>query len=336
MSGDAPLVGIPEDMPRLLESDPDLPDELIDRILDGQPVDASAPLEAHLLAEWVATLRSAAQQSELRGEPSAVAAFLWAKRSSPGRGSSQRQLHPSVRKGIAGAAIVGAISAGGVVAAATGSLPAPLQVVAHVLFGAHPPPADDSGGDEPTGSDFASPLPADVLKPIPNQPSSVGTSDAECILRTRPPVSPTCGPRQTRWPLQRRTHTAQPASPRPLPPTRHRRRRSRRVGRRPAWSRGVGRRSRRVGRRPAWSRRVGRRSRRVGRRPAWSRGVRRRSRRMGRRQLRLICPKLRPGRSSNLARSEHSGPDHLVASRSAPASGIGSQDGRLRASYTAS
>jgi hypothetical protein len=176
MSGDAPLVGIPGDMPRLVESDPDLPDELIDRILDGQPVDASAPPEAHLLAEWVATLRSAAQPSELRGEPSAVAAFLWAQRSSRGRGSSQRQLHPSVRKGIAGAAIVGAISAGGVVAAATGSLPAPLQVVAHVLFGAHPPPADDSGGDEPTGRDFASPLPADVLKPIPNQPPPVGAS----------------------------------------------------------------------------------------------------------------------------------------------------------------
>jgi hypothetical protein len=175
MSGDVPLVGIPEDMLRLLESDPDLPDELIDRILDGQPVDASAPLEAHLLAAWVATLRSAAKQSELRGEPSAVAAFLWAMRSSPGQGSSQRQLHPSVRKGIAGAAIVGAISAGGVVAAATGSLPAPLQVVAHVLLGVHPPPADDSGGDEPTGSDFASPLPADVLKPIPNQPPSVGS-----------------------------------------------------------------------------------------------------------------------------------------------------------------
>ena len=176
MSGDAPLVGIPGDMRRLLEDDPDLPDELIDRILDGQPVDASAPSEAHLLAEWVATLRSAAQQSELRGQPSAVAAFLWAKRSSPGRGSNQRQLHPSVRKGIAGAAIVGAISAGGVVAAATGSLPAPLQVVAHVLFGAHPPPADDPGGDEPTDSDFGSPLPADVLKPIPNQPPFVGTS----------------------------------------------------------------------------------------------------------------------------------------------------------------
>ena len=175
MSGDAPLVGLPEDMPRLLESDPDLPDELIDRILDGQAVDASAPLEAHLLAGWVATLRSAAQQNELRGEPSAVAAFRSAKTSSPGRRSRQRQLHPSVRKGIAGAAIVGAISAGGAVAAATGSLPAPLQVVAHVLFGAHPPPADDPGGDEPTGSDFASPLPADVLKPIPNQPSSVGT-----------------------------------------------------------------------------------------------------------------------------------------------------------------
>jgi hypothetical protein len=176
MSGDAPLIGMPEDMPRLLESDPALPDELIDRILDGQPADASAPLEAHLLAGWVATLRSAAQQSELRGQPSAVAAFLWAKRSSPGRGSSQRQLHPSVRKGIAGAAIMGAISAGGVVAAATGSLPAPFQVVAHVLFGVQPPSADDSGGDGPTGRDFASPLPADVLKPIPNQPLSVGTS----------------------------------------------------------------------------------------------------------------------------------------------------------------
>jgi hypothetical protein len=176
VSGDAPLVGIPEDMPRLLESDPDLPDELIDRILDGQPVDASAPLEAHLLAGWVATLRSAAQQNELRGEPSAVAAFRWAKTSSSGRRSRQRQLHPSVRKGIAGAAIVGVISTGGVVAAATGSLPAPLQVVAHVLFGANLQPADDSGGDEPAGSDFASPLPADVLKPIPNQPPSVGTS----------------------------------------------------------------------------------------------------------------------------------------------------------------
>ena len=236
MSGDAPLVGIPEDMPRLLESDPDLPDELIDRILDGQPVDASAPLEAHLLAEWVATLRSAAQQSELRGEPSAVAAFLWAKRSSPGRGSSQRQLHPSVRKGIAGAAIVGAISAGGVVAAATGSLPAPLQVVAQcssestrrrrtTLVATSPQAATLPPRCQPTCSNR---FPTSRRRSVPRR---------RVHPRTRPPVSPTCGPRQTRWPLRRRTHTAQPASPRPRPPTRHRRRRSRRVGRPPAWSR---------------------------------------------------------------------------------------------------
>jgi hypothetical protein len=173
MIRDPPVAEIPDDRRFPF---PALRDELIDRILCGQPIDSSAPEEAHLLAEWVATLRRPARPGELRGEPWVVAAFLWAVRYSGARESNRRQLRPSVRAGIAGAAIVGAISAVGVAAAATGSLPVPLQAVAHVLFGAPPPSADDSGGDEPTGSAGTFRLPADLRTPIPSQPPPVGIS----------------------------------------------------------------------------------------------------------------------------------------------------------------
>jgi hypothetical protein len=155
---------------------PALPDELIDQILRGQPIDMKAPREAHLLAEWVEALRRPARPNELRGAPLAVAAFRWAKSPSGRPVSRPRRLRIPMRVVIAGAAVLGALSAGVAVAAANGSLPAPLQVVAHVLFGAPAPSAANAGGHRPAGSTGVIELPAEFHPLVPSQPPPVGTS----------------------------------------------------------------------------------------------------------------------------------------------------------------
>jgi hypothetical protein len=158
------------------DGSPALPDELIDQILRGQPIDIKAPREAHLLAEWVEALRRPARPNELRGAPLAVAAFRWAKSPSGRLVSRPRQLRIPMRIGVAGAAVFGALIAGVAVAAATGSLPAPLQAVAHVFFGAPAPSAGKAGGNDPAGSAGVIELPAEFPPLIPSHPPPVGTS----------------------------------------------------------------------------------------------------------------------------------------------------------------
>jgi hypothetical protein len=158
------------------DDSPALSDELIDRILRGQPIDTKAPREAHLLAEWVDELRRPARPGELRGASMAVADFLWAKRSSRRPVSRPRQKRIPIRAGIAGAAVLGAVGGGVAVAAATGSLPAPLQAVAHVLFGAPSPSAGDASGNPPAGRAPSIQLPAEAPTPVPSQPPAVGIS----------------------------------------------------------------------------------------------------------------------------------------------------------------
>jgi hypothetical protein len=173
-SGDPPEVETAEDV-RLRGPDLALPDELIERILRGEPIDAAAAPDARLLAAFVATLQRAGQPGELGGQAAAVAAYRWALKNRASRAHARRRTRPSVRAGIAGAAVVGALGAGAVVAAATGSLPAPLQTVAHVLFGA-PPPAEHPGGDEsPAGAEATEPS-TDKLTPIPSPSPRVGIS----------------------------------------------------------------------------------------------------------------------------------------------------------------
>jgi hypothetical protein len=156
---------------------PTLPDELIDQILRGQPIDIRAPREAHLLAEWVETLRRPARPSELRGAPLAVAAFRWAKSPSARLISRPRRLRIPMRVVIAGAAaVLGALGAGVAVAAATGSLPAPLQAVAHVLFGAPAPSAGNADGHSPADSTGVIESPAEFPPPVPGHQPPVGTS----------------------------------------------------------------------------------------------------------------------------------------------------------------
>jgi hypothetical protein len=160
-----------------------LPDELVDRILRSEPVDAGAAPEALALAGMVTTLRRPARPVELRGAASAVAAYRREVTACALKEQRHRRLRPSVSARIAAAALVGSVGMGGVaVAAVNGSLPAPLQHFAHVLFGAPPVPADDDrGGDEAGG-----------LDPVPALPdtSSLGSQDSPGTATSGVPAEP--------------------------------------------------------------------------------------------------------------------------------------------------
>jgi len=147
-----------------------LPDELVDRILRSEPVDVGAAPEALALAGMVTTLRRPARPVELRGAASAVAAFRREMTTCAPKDQRHRRLRPYVSARIVAAVFAGSLGMGGIaVAAVDGSLPAPLQQLAHVLFGAPPAPADDDrGGDGAGGPD-----------PVPTLPDTSSLSSHE-------------------------------------------------------------------------------------------------------------------------------------------------------------
>jgi hypothetical protein len=147
-----------------------LPDELVDRILRSEPVDVGAAPEALALAGMVTTLRRPARPVELRGAASAVAAFRREMTTCAPKDQRHRRLRPYVSARIVAAVFAGSLGMGGIaVAAVDGSLPAPLQHLAHVLFGAPPAPADDDrGGDGAGGPD-----------PVPTLPDTSSLSSQE-------------------------------------------------------------------------------------------------------------------------------------------------------------
>jgi hypothetical protein len=147
-----------------------LPDELVDRILRSEPVDVGAAPEALALAGMVTTLRRPARPVELRGAASAVAAFRREMTTCAPKDQRHRRLRPYVSARIVAAVFAGSLGMGGIaVAAVDGSLPAPLQHLAHVLFGAPPAPADDDrGGDGAGGPD-----------PVPTLPDTSSLSSHE-------------------------------------------------------------------------------------------------------------------------------------------------------------
>jgi hypothetical protein len=164
-------------------SDSALPDELVDRILRGEPVDAGAAPEALALAGMVTTLRRPARPVELRGAASAVAAYRREMTTCALEEPRHRRLRPYVSARIVAAVFAGSLGMGGIaVAAVDGSLPDPLQHLAHVLFGAPPAPADDDrGGDEAGGTD-----------PVPTLPdtSTLGPQDSADTTTSRVPADP--------------------------------------------------------------------------------------------------------------------------------------------------
>jgi hypothetical protein len=169
---------VPENVLRFPGPDAVLPERMLAGILCGRPVRAGGPPEALALAELVSALRPSPRHDELRGETAAVAAFRREMSTDGWEEPVPHPLRPSVGAKVAALALASILGVGGVAAAAAdGSLPAPLQELAHALFGA--PPATDGGdGGDPTGGTAPFPMPTDTStrSPGPGEPSATPTA----------------------------------------------------------------------------------------------------------------------------------------------------------------
>jgi hypothetical protein len=135
----------------------------IERLLTGQPADATADPAAKAIAALVAAARIGASPAELSGEAAALAAYAEAVNSGIAttrrawtRRSPMLALSTLFASKVAVAATLGAVAVGGVTTAAyTGSLPTPVQDVAHDTVGApaahHGKPAGTPKGPDATG-----------------------------------------------------------------------------------------------------------------------------------------------------------------------------------------
>ena len=119
-----------------------------DLLLSGGVLTEGASDDARAVQRVVMALRAPGHAEELSGEAEAVAAFVAAASSFARRSILGFKL--------AVAATAASLVMGGVAAASVGGhLPEPLQVFAHVMFGA-PPPAEDAsvnGGRDTSRSD---------------------------------------------------------------------------------------------------------------------------------------------------------------------------------------
>jgi hypothetical protein len=121
------------DMHRPLEAASPVADQdLLDRLLDGRLDPASAPPGYGRLARLLAAATATAAPEELAGERLAMASFAAAMRSHPPTLSPRRTTVPRkvLTMKAAAAALVAALSLGGVAAAATGLLPDQASPVA--------------------------------------------------------------------------------------------------------------------------------------------------------------------------------------------------------------
>jgi hypothetical protein len=183
---------MPEDLFRLPGPDAVLPDRMLTGILSGRPVRVGAPPEAVALADLVTVLQLPARPDELRGEDAALVAFRQAMSTDDVEEQASRPMRPSVGAKIAAVALAGSLGMGGVAAAAAdGSLPGPLQDIAHVLFGAPPGEPDGDGGSD-TGGSAPFPMPTDASTRSPYPAEESGTSPTP--LPTDSPTPVGCTP----------------------------------------------------------------------------------------------------------------------------------------------
>ncbi len=184
---------MPESLLRLPGPDAVLPDRMVAGILCGRPVRVGAPPEALALADLVAALRLPARPDELRGEDTALAAFRQAMSTDADLEEQRsRPMRRSVGQKMAAVALAASLGMGGVAAAAAdGSLPAPLQDIAHVLFGAPPAEPDGTGGGDPGGWEpFPMPTGASTGSPSPEEPSATSPTPVPTESPTLEPCTP--------------------------------------------------------------------------------------------------------------------------------------------------
>jgi hypothetical protein len=144
-------------------SDPLALDEgTAERLLAGGLDPADAPPQYMRAAMVLRAIAAPPSSEELADEAAAIARLVAVARSSPHRAARRRP--PVLTKFIAvklAAAAIAALSLAGVAGAATGTLPAPAQRVAHRMLGAVPSPDDHAstthgpgqGDHRPTGPD---------------------------------------------------------------------------------------------------------------------------------------------------------------------------------------
>jgi hypothetical protein len=126
-----------------------------ERLLRGQRPAPGAPSAEQVISELLAAASASPSASELSGEPRATAAFAASRPATTAPRHARHAIRrrrpavgPRVSHGLAAAAALGALTVGGMAAAAyTGSLPSSIQKLAHDHIGAphgrspHPQPA---------------------------------------------------------------------------------------------------------------------------------------------------------------------------------------------------
>jgi hypothetical protein len=153
---------------RRLSANPDadplaLDDETVERLLTGELSPAQAPPGYAEVAALLAATAAPPTPDELAGEAAALAELRVANR--PGRAvvGFRRAARPPRRRrvGLLAAALVGALAMGGVAAAATGHVPAPLRDAARSI-GATVDGADPAPPAPPGSSAASGPTPSSV------------------------------------------------------------------------------------------------------------------------------------------------------------------------------
>jgi hypothetical protein len=137
-----------------------------ERLLRRQRPAPGAPPAEQVISELLAAASAPPSASELSGEPRAVAAFAASRPATTAPRHARHAIRrrrsavgPRVSHGLAAAAALGALTMGGVAAAAyTGSLPSSIQKLAHDHIGAphgrspHPQPASTASRSKTTAT----------------------------------------------------------------------------------------------------------------------------------------------------------------------------------------
>jgi hypothetical protein len=181
-----------------------------ERLLRGVRPSQGATAGEQTLSELLAAASAPPSASELSGETRAVAAFSASRSATTGPRHRRRAvrrprsaMRPRVSHGVAAAAAFGALTIGGVAAAAyTGSLPTPIQRIAHDHLGApHPrqprttvvtagssrqhPSAPPAWATTPTGHPAPPGLSVGTPRPTPSGPGRQSTTTSPSALGSR-------------------------------------------------------------------------------------------------------------------------------------------------------
>jgi hypothetical protein len=165
-----------------------LDDETVERLLRGELSPAQVPPGYAEVAALLAAATAPPSPGELSGQAAALVELRAATRRRRAAAGTRRLAGPPRRRraGLAAVVLVGAVATGGVAAAATGHLPAPVREAARTVLA----PLDDRTPPAPPGSSGAPPGRAAT-----GGPASTGSQGSRPSGTTpRGPASTAAGP----------------------------------------------------------------------------------------------------------------------------------------------